>query len=76
MERKLRVACDVFDVEPLPADSPLWRLPGALYSPHIAGPTLDFYPRCGEAALANIEAFLTGRPLVDEVTLDGYDRST
>jgi glyoxylate/hydroxypyruvate reductase A len=27
---------DVFDVEPLPADSPLWRHPGITLTPHIA----------------------------------------
>jgi phosphoglycerate dehydrogenase-like enzyme len=30
-------ALDVFSTEPLPSDSPLWRLPNVLISPHTAG---------------------------------------
>lgn len=30
---------DVFGVEPLPADSPLWSHPGVTVLPHISGPT-------------------------------------
>ena len=34
---------DVFEQEPLPADHPLWTLPGVLITPHTAGhgPYLD-----------------------------------
>ena len=32
-------ALDVFDVEPLPAESPLWKHPKVLISPHISGVT-------------------------------------
>ena len=35
-------ALDVFTVEPLPADSPLWRLPNVLISPHNADMTAEF----------------------------------
>jgi phosphoglycerate dehydrogenase-like enzyme len=41
-------ALDVFATEPLPADSPLWELPGVIISPHMAGAS----PRYGERLAA------------------------
>jgi phosphoglycerate dehydrogenase-like enzyme len=32
-------ALDVFEVEPLPTDSPLWRDPRVVISPHVSGLT-------------------------------------
>lgn len=50
-------ALDVFDEEPLPADSPLWGAPGVIITPHIAGVT--HVDEAGDAfldALAALEA--------------------
>jgi phosphoglycerate dehydrogenase-like enzyme len=54
---------DVFEQEPLPADHPLWTLPGVLITPHTAGygPYLD--DRRFEILLDNCRRFLVGRPL-------------
>jgi len=41
----VRAALDVTDPEPLPADHPLWTLPGVLISPHVGGFTTAFLPR-------------------------------
>lgn len=30
---------DVFNTEPLPSSSPLWKLPGVVITPHISGCT-------------------------------------
>lgn len=53
---------DVFEHEPLPADSPLHVLPNVVLTPHAAGVT----PETTEAGLAlaidNVFAFLGGRP--------------
>lgn len=74
--RGLRFASDVFEREPLPVDSPVRQLPGALISPHIAGPTLDAYPTCGELALANIEAHLAGLPVRGVLSAADFERMT
>jgi phosphoglycerate dehydrogenase-like enzyme len=74
--RGLRVASDVFATEPLPADSPLFTLPGAILSPHIAGPTHDYFGECGRYALANITRFLSGGNPASLIDPAIYDRST
>ncbi|MEO8206245.1 MAG: NAD(P)-dependent oxidoreductase [Chthoniobacterales bacterium] len=75
-ERYLRVATDVVTIEPLPKDSPLRDLPGLLYSPHIAGLTLDALFGSGNMALENLGHYLQGEPLQTEVTLEIYDRAS
>ena len=54
---------DVFEQEPLPADHPLWTMPGVLITPHTAGfgPYLD--ERRYDILLDNSRRFLTGQPL-------------
>jgi phosphoglycerate dehydrogenase-like enzyme len=54
---------DVFEQEPLPADHPLWTMPGVLLTPHVAGygPYLD--ERRYDIILDNCRRFLAGRPL-------------
>ncbi len=73
---RLRLAVDVATKEPIGADSPLFNQPKILLSPHIGGPTFDRYRACGEFALANLQAFLEGRPLKALLSLNDYDRST
>lgn len=41
-------ALDVFDVQPLPADSPLFTFPNVILTPHVAGITEDSMLRMGE----------------------------
>jgi phosphoglycerate dehydrogenase-like enzyme len=54
---------DVFEQEPLPADHPLWTMPGVLLTPHAAGygPYLD--ERRFEILADNAKRFVAGRPL-------------
>lgn len=49
---------DVFDPEPLPADSPLWSLPNVIISPHVSGVTPYYGIRAAEIFLRNLHAFL------------------
>jgi phosphoglycerate dehydrogenase-like enzyme len=58
---------DVFEQEPLPADHPLWAMPGVLLTPHVAGygPHLD--ERRFAIILDNCRRFLAGQPLRNRV---------
>jgi phosphoglycerate dehydrogenase-like enzyme len=75
-EGALRVALDVFQAEPLAADSPLRDLPEVVLTPHVAGPTEDRAHLCGAWAVENLTRSLGGEPIRSPVTLDIYDRST
>mgnify|MGYP001041087401 CR=1 FL=1 len=57
---------DVFVQEPLAKDSPLWRLPNVLISPHNAGASNGTYARGVEIFLRNLGAYLHGKPLENE----------
>lgn len=46
--RILGAALDVFDIQPLPADSPLFALPNVILTPHLAGITEDSMFRMGQ----------------------------
>lgn len=52
-------ALDVFEVEPLPADSPLWSRAEVTISPHISG--LTTIPGAGEGFLTCLAAVEAGR---------------
>jgi phosphoglycerate dehydrogenase-like enzyme len=60
-------ALDVFVDEPLPASSPLWTTPGLLISPHMAGDTHGWDVRVAELFAANVDRYLAGEPLINEV---------
>ncbi len=60
-------ALDVFEIEPLPENHPLWDAPGMLITPHVAaaGPYID--ERRWQLFLDNCRRFDAGRPLVNLV---------
>jgi phosphoglycerate dehydrogenase-like enzyme len=60
-------ALDVFEVEPLPEDHPLWRLENALISPHTADHTEDSHLRAMQFFLENLRRFRAGEPLQNVV---------
>jgi len=63
-ERRIRgAALDVFNVEPLPADHPFWRLDNVLISPHTADHTDDAHERSMDLYITNLRRFLEHRPL-------------
>jgi phosphoglycerate dehydrogenase-like enzyme len=54
---------DVFQIEPLPPDHPLWTLPGVLITPHVAGVGPYLQERRTELLIENCQRFNEGRPL-------------
>ncbi|MTE23339.1 D-2-hydroxyacid dehydrogenase [Microbacterium sp. ZXX196] len=60
-------ALDVFEVEPLPASSPLWSHPRVLVSPHTAALTAGEDARIAELFARNAGRLLDGRPLENVV---------
>lgn len=58
---------DVTDPEPLPADDPLWAAPNLIITPHNSGSTDGTGGRAAEAFLANLERWVAGDDLVNEV---------
>ena len=56
-------ALDVFEREPLPADSPLWGAENLLITPHTAGLTEKLWHRHYELFSDNLRRYLAGQPL-------------
>jgi len=56
---------DVFEQEPLPADSPWWTAPNVIVTPHVSGSDSPG-PLC-ELVVRNIERFRAGQPLLNTV---------
>lgn len=61
---------DVFEKEPLPLDSPLWKMPNVIVSPHRSGNTVRHGERLAEIVMSNLPRFLAGKPL--ENLVDRY----
>ena len=70
LEQGIIAGCglDVFEVEPLPAESPLWRLPNVLITPHIAVKDAEnLAERRFALLLENARRFAEGTPLQNVV---------
>ena len=60
---RIMAALDVTNPEPLPADHPLWQVPGVLISPHVGGVTSAFEPRAVALLREQLAAFAQERPV-------------
>ncbi|WP_046731048.1 D-2-hydroxyacid dehydrogenase [Streptomyces humi] len=60
-------ALDVFATEPLPADSPLWGVPGLVVSPHMSGDTVGWRDELGAQFVELYERWAAGRSLLNVV---------
>ena len=67
MGRLAGAALDVFDLEPLPVENPLWRLPNVLVMPHIASWTKLQSYRAAEVLIENLSRYLKGEPLINVI---------
>jgi phosphoglycerate dehydrogenase-like enzyme len=56
-------ALDVFEVEPLPAGSPLWSMPNVLVSPHMSGDYVGFEIDMMTVFTDNLERWRRDEPL-------------
>lgn len=59
---------DTFEVEPLPAASPLWDAPNTLITPHVTPAVPDRTQRSLDIICENIRRFKAGEPLLNALT--------
>ncbi|MFI6789638.1 hydroxyacid dehydrogenase [Nonomuraea sp. NPDC050383] len=71
---RLSAMLDVTEPEPLPSDSPLFDLPNAFLTPHIAGSHGNELSRMGAAVVAELERLSAGLPLAHRVNHADLDR--
>ncbi len=60
-------ALDVYEVEPLPKDHPLWSLENVILTPHVAGHSPEIASRHLAILLENTGRFARGEPLLNVV---------
>ena len=58
---------DVFETEPLPAESPLWQLDNVILSPHVSGFTPIYDQRATDLFCTNLDRYLKDLPLLNLV---------
>jgi phosphoglycerate dehydrogenase-like enzyme len=64
---------DVFETEPLPADSPLWGMENVVITAHYAGTTPHYHERAMSIFLDNLRRYVAGEPLRNVVDKElGY----
>jgi phosphoglycerate dehydrogenase-like enzyme len=71
---RLRTFVDTPDPEPLPVESPLYDLEGAVLTPHIAGSLGSEVARMGNLAVSEVERFVAGQTPLHPVVRADLDR--
>ena len=66
-------ALDVVDPEPLPAESPLWRLPNVIITPHVSANTAVSAEQRKLVLVENLRRYTAGEPMLSVVDIErGY----
>jgi len=66
-------ALDVFEEEPLPADSPLWEMENVIITPHVAGISRHLEEETLALFIENLKRYLSELPLYNRIDVDkGY----
>jgi phosphoglycerate dehydrogenase-like enzyme len=73
---RFKAILDVYEVEPLPADSRLKGLKNVILIPHMGGPTIDRRKSCTQAILDDIERFTRREKLKFEMDMNYISRMT
>ena len=67
------VVLDVTEREPLPPESPLWKLDNLLLTPHVSAVSENLWDRQTTLLIENLERWFSGRQLLNRVDLSrGY----
>lgn len=71
---RIDAVLDVTDPEPLPVDHPLWELPNAFLTPHLAGAQGNEMGSLGALAVDELARYARGVPLNHPVLLEDLER--
>lgn len=63
-------ALDVFEEQPLPANSPLWQREDVLITPHVSGTTPYYLERALNVFLDNYQSLANGTGLITPINLE------
>jgi phosphoglycerate dehydrogenase-like enzyme len=64
-EGRIRAGLDVFEEEPLPPDAPILKAPNTMLTPHLGYVSTQAYQAYFEGAVAAIEGYLAGTPIME-----------
>jgi lactate dehydrogenase-like 2-hydroxyacid dehydrogenase len=73
-EGKIRAGIDVFEREPLPADSPLISLSNVVLTPHIGSATRETRKAMAELAIQNMRTALSGKRPPNLVNVQAWEQ--
>ncbi len=76
--RRRRIAgagLDVFETEPLPTTSPFWTMPNVIVTPHVGAASPNYWQQAVDMICHNLHRIHDERPLIDEMTIEWFDRS-